>query len=411
MDRLSRRSGQPSYRSGNGVSPPTPLEIQDSADPFSDSGVQETLATPSAMETPVAASSAARLIRGSNGEPILIFGAGYDDGEEASDAGPTLVESYEFTFNKIEDRLSDMLRKVESLRAGDYPDLAVQEASTSEAKESRSPLRSDRHDTSSKHSHENPDVIDTVFWPDIKTAIRQSSGKVDVELSCAICWVSLNYHSEVASDRSSCPCLTDGGGEHAVILPCGHVIGNKCLNKMTATSEHGVQRCPLCRFDMSYRCGHRITRQYCAPDLTSVAEASLIGARGPLIDSILSVPATIPEGAELPGRCFGCAFQDFHDEEWPKHRKILSPMWRGKTEAQKRELSRHAALKLMDGFVLREHDDTGFYWVNSERRALRTLLPMDWRISDSENGDLEGKRFLVEDDIYDHDAQSLLGFK
>ncbi|KAI0014999.1 hypothetical protein F4780DRAFT_787794 [Xylariomycetidae sp. FL0641] len=85
------------------------------------------------------------------------------------------------------------------------------------------------------------------------------------------------------------------GIERTLLLPCGHVFGDRCLRarlvaSSSSSSGGGDFACPTCGFRMAYaECGHAL-----APVLVPVAGHAAIGAR---------VPRT---PAAAPARCKQC---------------------------------------------------------------------------------------------------------
>ncbi|ETS85159.1 hypothetical protein PFICI_03184 [Pestalotiopsis fici W106-1] len=70
----------------------------------------------------------------------------------------------------------------------------------------------------------------------------------------------------------------------SVISPCGHVFCRGCLD--TWIDAH--QSCPLCRFELTRKCGHAIEPRVIAKD------------------TILSLPPTLPEGGKVAPTCWDC---------------------------------------------------------------------------------------------------------
>ncbi|KAF5018558.1 hypothetical protein F66182_9452 [Fusarium sp. NRRL 66182] len=94
------------------------------------------------------------------------------------------------------------------------------------------------------------------FWPSVRAAIKSGDVKFsDLEPTCGICWeeMMVSPQDRPVFDGES-PC------EHQpVVLPCGHIFGDDCIDRSFAESEEdGLPiRCPTCRASLSHReCGH-----------------------------------------------------------------------------------------------------------------------------------------------------------
>ncbi|KAI0202936.1 hypothetical protein F4808DRAFT_458644 [Astrocystis sublimbata] len=86
------------------------------------------------------------------------------------------------------------------------------------------------------------------------------------------------------------------GFERALVLPCGHVFGDRC-----GRDKYEQQRdfiCPTCGFRMTYtKCGHAIAPAYIPVSSTTSTSSSSVRDTFPL---------TIPEGGQPPSHCREC---------------------------------------------------------------------------------------------------------
>ncbi|KAI1121126.1 hypothetical protein F5Y10DRAFT_272393 [Nemania abortiva] len=83
------------------------------------------------------------------------------------------------------------------------------------------------------------------------------------------------------------------GFEQTIILPCGHVFGDRCIRGHFLAQRDLA--CPACGFRMTYRCGHAIP-----PAIIPIAGSSSIRDTFPL---------TIPEGGPIPSQCKQCRWE------------------------------------------------------------------------------------------------------
>lgn len=94
-----------------------------------------------------------------------------------------------------------------------------------------------------------------------------------------VCSVCQETPLKMSSSPQSHACKED-----SVISPCGHVFCRGCLD--TWIEAH--QSCPLCRFELTRKCGHAIEPRVIAKD------------------TILSLPPTLPEGGKVAPTCWEC---------------------------------------------------------------------------------------------------------
>ncbi|RYP75550.1 hypothetical protein DL769_003796 [Monosporascus sp. CRB-8-3] len=148
------------------------------------------------------------------------------------------------------------------------------------------------------------------YLPDIQHLldVQGNDDAVALEVVCACCRQSKLDISRSARYPSSDQSLSKDLGTHGylpryrkpgvertVALPCGHVLGDRCVTHMFIKTPPPVA-CPTCEFKMLYvPCGHFI-----APALIPVK-----GNR-PVRDEF---PLTIPEGGKIPSACKECRWR------------------------------------------------------------------------------------------------------
>ncbi|GAW14435.1 hypothetical protein ANO14919_038380 [Xylariales sp. No.14919] len=142
-------------------------------------------------------------------------------------------------------------------------------------------------------------------------SIDEDGCPVVVDLTCAICMDRKLRVPDAVTARS------DDGQQHAareplVVLPCGHFMGSDCLETWLIESEFqneaGIVRCPLCRFELVYSCGHFIPPREYIPELSGENQ----------------LPLTLPEGGRIPRTCEWCCRGNI-DDAIEKLRSLLFP--------------------------------------------------------------------------------------
>ncbi|RYP52122.1 hypothetical protein DL768_002672 [Monosporascus sp. mg162] len=128
------------------------------------------------------------------------------------------------------------------------------------------------------------------------------------------------------------------GAERTVALPCGHVLGDRCVTRMFIKTPPPVT-CPTCEYKMLYMpCGHFI-----APALIPV------NGNDPVRDRF---PLTIPEGGKVPSACKECRWTMVQS----KLRFVLAAD-KATADADRRQ----ATLSLLVAMALSEVEDTVWY--------------------------------------------------
>ncbi len=147
----------------------------------------------------------------------------------------------------------------------------------------------------------------TSYWPALKPHLQGDANSDDdsskkVRAECIICLRPLMTWTEPggADDDDSYQPWT----EYALVLPCGHLVGDQCMRTWRKHQERDTgrpPRCPLCKYSLQFKgCGHAIT-----------------GVLAPVYpcDDVGQVPLTVPEGGRVPDQCHDCEKRDYIDVE------------------------------------------------------------------------------------------------
>ncbi|RYO96475.1 hypothetical protein DL765_011564 [Monosporascus sp. GIB2] len=148
------------------------------------------------------------------------------------------------------------------------------------------------------------------YLPDIQHLldVQGNSDAVALEVVCACCRQNKLDVSRSTRYASSDQPATKGLKSHrhlpryqklrverTVALPCGHVLGDRCVTRTFIKTPPPVT-CPTCEYKMLYvPCGHFI-----APALIPV------NGNDPVRDRF---PLTIPEGGNVPSACKECRWR------------------------------------------------------------------------------------------------------
>jgi len=123
----------------------------------------------------------------------------------------------------------------------------------------------------------------------LDTGADENGEYVKLDLTCTICLTSKLEVPEYvrAHDRSDSEEV-----EGLTVLPCGHFFGSWCLEKWLRRVDRreNYPHCPLCRFELVYRCGH-----YLPPRVYDTSEKRK-----------QQIPLTLPEHGAIPARCGMC---------------------------------------------------------------------------------------------------------
>lgn len=100
------------------------------------------------------------------------------------------------------------------------------------------------------------------FWPDIRYQmdlrnIHHNHTWDTSAMQCPACSGRLVFEGTIGPDgrpRLHVQRQGEKRGELTIILPCGHVIGQDCLNTLRGSMNHSL--CPKCSGSLKYRCGH-----------------------------------------------------------------------------------------------------------------------------------------------------------
>ncbi|KAI0390161.1 hypothetical protein F5Y17DRAFT_81525 [Xylariaceae sp. FL0594] len=153
--------------------------------------------------------------------------------------------------------------------------------------------------------------IDTCnFVPELEGRLdtRVNESGAPLEIVCWICRTRRLSISALAQSLIEGEESTDGRGgrgalrallyahgfEQTLVLPCGHIFGDRCLRE--GYDSQGGPSCPSCGYKMAYKdCGHAI-----APAVIPVRCSRSLRETFPL---------TIPEGGEEPRQCKECRWE------------------------------------------------------------------------------------------------------
>lgn len=141
------------------------------------------------------------------------------------------------------------------------------------------------------------DPITTINWPFLKQEVEQDPDNVrELALSCPICY-------ELMSNSPDHSKYLPYHEPH--ILPCGHIIGQSCLEKLCTTwkadnPDTYYYPCPVCKTKMRdhWACSHRVQGRRIP---SSRAEYAYI-------------PPVLSQGGVMPPRCTRCTVSDVLDD-------------------------------------------------------------------------------------------------
>ncbi|CEI68375.1 hypothetical protein FVEN_g5462 [Fusarium venenatum] len=116
-----------------------------------------------------------------------------------------------------------------------------------------------------------------IYWPILKSSLLNGDLSIeDLDLDCPICWDNMSVHESKDEHVDD---------HRAVILACGHMLGNSCAN----LGE--LEICPICRAELMHRhCGHR-NKGWVVPGS---------------IEKLNSVPQELSKGGTIPPYCDTC---------------------------------------------------------------------------------------------------------
>ncbi|KAI0480751.1 hypothetical protein GGR56DRAFT_671836 [Xylariaceae sp. FL0804] len=132
--------------------------------------------------------------------------------------------------------------------------------------------------------------------------VQADKGSKVLDVKCHMCWenrLDISRHARGSPEKAS---LVEAFGwrlrnrvERTLVLPCGHVFGDRCVHQMMAGlgkcrnyASGAVPKCPDCGYKLQYKaCGHRL-----APATVPVrGQAPLAGA----------IPLTMGEASSRDG--------------------------------------------------------------------------------------------------------------
>lgn len=138
------------------------------------------------------------------------------------------------------------------------------------------------------------------LWHNVKAYLRNPNGPEPI-ITCPVCQVDELDIRGLGAGRYS---RGNDDIDLAVVLPCGHMIGRRCLEQSNRAREAGflVCRCPLCNFELQYQdpecCAHTIEGIFAPSEERH---------------SLDRVPPTIPEGGLVPLVCNDCRVESVTD--------------------------------------------------------------------------------------------------
>ncbi|KAK4444033.1 hypothetical protein QBC34DRAFT_476050 [Podospora aff. communis PSN243] len=113
----------------------------------------------------------------------------------------------------------------------------------------------------------SPTTGETTLWRDVKALILSNSSAPPPKIACGICNDSEIVIPGLHSEDHIHSAHFDRRAEDCIILPCGHMFGERCwkahaafkreLREETLTPQ--PLHCPSCRFELEFKpCGHKI---------------------------------------------------------------------------------------------------------------------------------------------------------
>ena len=146
------------------------------------------------------------------------------------------------------------------------------------------------------------------FWPELRTLLTNDRVWDRLELTCGICENDVKFMG--VHGKANGPLGRDE--EYAMILPCGHTIGHKCLYRVAHPEDRdhenpfgSTAECPFCRFQLVPP-GCQAKDPQLHPAIPGLAAPKDMA-------SLATFPDTIPEGAPTPRRCKSCVLEFFRN--------------------------------------------------------------------------------------------------
>ena len=114
----------------------------------------------------------------------------------------------------------------------------------------------------------------------------------NVTVNCAICREGpLRIHG-LDLEQPTATLASADEGEHGLILPCGHIFGDKCVKEWRTLNADPT--CPLCGFSLLF--------EGCEDEIPGILAPFHRGA----VKTAHRIPLTISEGGVVPGNCQKC---------------------------------------------------------------------------------------------------------
>ncbi|KAM0334444.1 hypothetical protein ACHAQA_001471 [Verticillium albo-atrum] len=151
------------------------------------------------------------------------------------------------------------------------------------------------------------ETLSSHFWPMLKDQLRALPAGEDwlnSALECPICRENMAFVGRFNeeghfTDRAAhaMEVLGHQGVEAAAVLPCGHVMGHKCLAHILATPS--MRSCPFCKGSLAYECGMPL----------EIVPAPMNHVQ------LERFTPTIPKGSQFPCGCDSCKLKIWR-EDW-----------------------------------------------------------------------------------------------
>ncbi|KAI4598444.1 hypothetical protein KJ359_002854 [Pestalotiopsis sp. 9143b] len=214
-------------------------------------------------------------------------------------------------------------------------------------------------------------IKDINFWPDLAkylTAyhpeVRPAHGNVrpvHIELNCSVCAHEIGLPDWVKDPKLYTEHRHPGQEvvEAFMVLACGHLIGEACWVKWTqqCREQNKPHSCPLCRFEMRYRCE-------CAA--TIPARRLRTTTRWPRMEETIPKTQMWRIGAsgepEVVGKPLGNSFE-IEWREWRPQDRVQIPSWK----------AREVVLENLQGGCSKENIELNERLMAAERQLLEVI--------------------------------------
>ena len=164
-----------------------------------------------------------------------------------------------------------------------------------------------------------PEAGEISYWPALVSYLADPHAHAGAtpKVNCAICREGPLKVAGISTDEGD---LRDPPEkEHALVLPCGHILGARCMRSWKCAHERvnaeemrpdRPLQCPLCKFDLVFPvCRHAV------PGVPAPVD--------PSGDDFGQVPETVPEGGFVPNECHYCARISYIKERELHHLQLM----------------------------------------------------------------------------------------